>query len=70
MITESEKRNQGAELARLAEDRNYEVDFALSQAAVKREYFTSDDVWVVLAEVGIDELQHPNAMGGAFLRAF
>ena len=62
-------RDQGAEAARQAEERRYELDFAIAQAAVKREYLTSDDVWAVLAELEIVELHHPNAMGGAILRA-
>lgn len=65
----ADARDTGAALALEAEARKFELAWAISKAARSFPRFTSDEVRDILAEIGVHELQHPNALGGAFLQA-
>ena len=65
----AEARDAGATLALDAEIRKFELEWALTKAARSFPAFTSDEVHGILAELGITELAHPNALGAAFLQA-
>lgn len=67
--TETQQRDAGAELALEAEARKFELEWAISKAARAFPRFTSDEVWNLLREIDVTELEHPNAMGAAFLQA-
>lgn len=62
-------RDAGAQLALQAEANAFELQAALSRAARNHAEFTSDEVWDILITWGIEELQHPNALGAQFLTA-
>ena len=68
MTSEAEARDHGAALALEAEARKFELESAITWAARRFREFTSDDIhaWLEKHELGLD---HPNAMGGAFLCA-
>jgi hypothetical protein len=62
-------RDAGAGRALEAEARKHELAWALSKAARNFPLFTSDEVRDILAEIGVTTMDHPNALGGAFLQA-
>lgn len=62
-------RDLGAQLALEAEAMAYELETAITRAARGWQEFTSDEVWLELQNLGIFELNHPNAFGAAFLAA-
>lgn len=62
-------RDAGATLSLDAEILKYQLEWALSKAAKSLPYFTSDDMWKFLESIGVNSLDHPNALGGMFLQA-
>lgn len=69
MPSAAEARDTGAALALDAEARKYEIEWAISKAARSFPTFSSDEVHDILREIGVPELEHPNALGAAFLVA-
>lgn len=65
----AEARDAGANLALEAEARKHELAWAITKAARTYPRFTSDEVREILAEIGVHELEHPNALGACFLMA-
>ena len=64
-----EARDTGAALALEAETSKWQLEWAITKAARSFPEFTSDEVWGILRELNVHELDHPNALGGAFLHA-
>lgn len=62
-------RDAGAAIALEAEDHRHDLEWAISKAARTYEFFTSDQVWGLLIEQGVQDLEHPNSLGAAFLVA-
>lgn len=69
MSTAEQLRDAGARLALDAEINKFHLAWAITKAARSFPRFTSDEVRDILAEIGVHELEHPNALGGAFLVA-
>lgn len=66
----AELRDAGAAAALDAEARKHELAWAVKKASQAFPTFTSDEVRDILkAELGIAGLDHPNALGAAFLAA-
>lgn len=62
-------RDAGASLALEAEDYKLALGRAITKAARTLPEFTAEDVREILADMGAADLDHPNAMGAAFLQA-
>ena len=62
-------RDQGAAAALDAEARKHELAWAIKKAAQSFPEFTTDEVRDILAEIGVHELEHPNALSAAVLAA-
>ena len=69
MTAAAAARDAGAALALEAEDHRFDLEQAISKAARTYPFFTSDQVWGLLLEQGVQELAHPNALGAGFLVA-
>lgn len=65
--TGADLRDAGAALALQAEADRDALVAAIEHAAQHHGRFTSDEVWQALVAQGIYGLDHPNAMGAAFL---
>lgn len=63
----SAARDAGAAAALDAEARKHEIAWAIKKAARSFPEFTSDEVRDILAEIGVKELEHPNALSAAIL---
>lgn len=62
-------RDLGAAAALDAEARKHELAWAIRKAAQSFPEFTTDEVRDILAEIGVRELEHPNALSAAVLAA-